>query len=263
VIVTLLTDYGPGSEHVGALHAVLAREAPGAERVDLAHDLAAGDVRAGALALARLASLLPAAVHLAVVDPGVGTDRRPAAVSLSGGGALVGPDNGLPAPAADALGAVAAVALTPLPPEAAATFHGRDLFAPAAARLALGVPAHELGESFDPAELVRPDLPPARANPGALEALAVGADRFGNLQLLAGPGDLAGAGLARGERVGVSTGDASHPATVARAFGDVPPGDLLVYVDSHGMVAVARNGGSAAERLGSSPGATVRVARAT
>jgi S-adenosylmethionine hydrolase len=108
---------------------------------------------------------------------------------------------------------------------------------------------------------VRPDLPSARTVAGALEALAVGADRFGNIQLLGGPNDLAAAGLARGERVGASAGGPSHPATVARAFGDVPVGDLLVHVDSHGMVAVAVNGGSAAERLGTMPGAIVRLAR--
>jgi S-adenosylmethionine hydrolase len=259
VIVTLLTDYGPGSEHVGALHAVLAREAPGVERIDLAHDLPAGDVRAGALALARLAPELPAAVHLAVVDPGVGTRRRAAVVTLPGGGALVGPDNGLLAPAADALGALAAVALAPPPPDAPATFHGRDLFAPAAARLARGEPADGLGEPFPPGELVRPHLPSARASDGALRAIAVAADRFGNLQLLAAPGDLAAAGLARGEPVVVSAGGRAHPATLARAFGDVPPGGLLVYVDSHDMVAVAVNGGSAAERVGAASGDTVRV----
>jgi S-adenosylmethionine hydrolase len=261
VIVTLLTDYGPGSEHVGALHAVLAREAPGAERIDLAHDLTAGDVRAGALALARLAPELPGAVHLAVVDPGVGTDRRAAVVALPGGGALVGPDNGLLAPAAEALGALGAVALPPPPPDAPATFHGRDLFAPAAARLARGEPAGDLGEAFDPGDLVRPDLPPARAGGGALEALAVAADRFGNLQLLAGPADLGAAGLGRGEAVVVSAGGRDHPATVARAFGDVAPGEVLVHVDSHGMVAVAVNGGSAARRLGARPGDAIRLTR--
>ena len=104
-VVALLTDYGPGSEHVGALHAVVAAGCPGADRVDLAHDLPAGDVRAGALVLRRLAPLVPGAVVVAVVDPGVGTARRAVAVALAGGGALVGPDNGLLGPAAAELGA--------------------------------------------------------------------------------------------------------------------------------------------------------------
>jgi S-adenosylmethionine hydrolase len=199
-VVALLTDFGAGSEHVGALHAVVAAACPGADRIDLAHDLPAGDVRAGALSLARLAALLPGAVHVAVVDPGVGTDRRAAAVALAGGGALVGPDNGLLGPAAAALGAVAAVALVP-PPGAAATFHGRDLFAPAAARLAAGEPLAALGEPFDPATLVAPDLPPPRVEPGRLSAEVVGVDRYGNVQLLAGAEHLAAAGFGRGERI--------------------------------------------------------------
>ncbi|HWH13678.1 MAG TPA: SAM-dependent chlorinase/fluorinase, partial [Miltoncostaeaceae bacterium] len=103
-VVTLLTDYGPAGEHVGALHAVIVARCPAAVRVDLAHDIPPGEVRWAALQLARLAPLLPGAMHLAVVDPGVGTARRALAVGLAGGGALVGPDNGLLGPAARALG---------------------------------------------------------------------------------------------------------------------------------------------------------------
>jgi S-adenosylmethionine hydrolase len=259
-VISLLTDFGAGSEHVGALHAVLAVGAPGVERVDLAHDLPAGDVRGASLVLARLAPLLPGAVHLAVVDPGVGTARRAAAVQLRDGGALVGPDNGLLAPAADALGAVAAVALAP-PAEGAATFHGRDLFAPAAARLARGVPVAELGEAFDPASLVRPDLPPPEVREGHLRAPAVGVDRFGNVQLLARGPDLAAAGFTRGDRIWAAVTDRRHPATVARAFADVARKGMLVHVDSHGMVALAVNDGDAARRVGVALGDEVTLGR--
>jgi S-adenosyl-L-methionine hydrolase (adenosine-forming) len=252
-VVALLTDYGPGSEHVGALHAAVAAGCPGADRIDLAHDLPAGDVRAGALVLRRLAPLVPGAVVVAVVDPGVGTGRRAVAVALAGG-ALVGPDNGLLGPAARDLGARQAVALPPLPEDAPATFHGRDLLAPAAARLAGGA-------ALDPAGLAGPDLPPPEVAPGAVTALAVIVDRFGNVELLAGGDDLGRAGFERGDRISVATGERRHPATVARAFADVAPKGMLVHVDSHGMVAVAVNGGSAAARLGAAAGDRVRLGR--
>ena len=259
-MISLLTDFGPGSEHVGALHAVLAVGCPGAERIDLAHDLPPGDVRGGALTLARLAPLLPGAVHLAVVDPGVGTPRRAAAVELADGGALVGPDNGLLGPAAATLGATAAVALTP-PSQGAATFHGRDLFAPAAARIACGARVADLGEAFDPAELVTPDLPAAEVGDGHMAALAVGIDRFGNVQLLGGRADLAEAGFTAGDRIWAAVTDRRHPATVGRVFADVAPKGMLVHIDSHGMVALAVNGGSAATRIGAATGALVTLGR--
>jgi hypothetical protein len=260
-VVALLTDYGPGSEHVGALHAAVAAGCPGADRIDLAHDLPAGDVRAGALVLRRVAPLVPGAVVVAVVDPGVGTGRRAVAVALAGGGALVGPDNGLLGPAARDLGARQAVALPPLPEDAPATFHGRDLLAPAAARLAAGAALGDLGEAVDPAGLAGPDLPPPEVAPGAVTALAVIVDRFGNVELLAEGDDLGRAGFERGDRISVATGERRHPATVARAFADVAPKGMLVHVDSHGMVAVAVNGGSAAARLGAAAGDRVRLGR--
>lgn len=259
--VALLTDYGPGSEHVGALHAVIAAACPGADRIDLAHDLPPGDVRAGALVLARLAPLVPGAVVLAVVDPGVGTARRAAAVALAPGTALVGPDNGLLGPAAGALGARAGVVLPPAPEGTPATFHGRDLLAPAAARLASGAALADLGEALDPASLAMPDLPDPAVGAGELAATVALVDRFGNVQLLAGAADLASAGLARGDRVWVAAGERRHPATVARAFADVPPEGMLVHVDGHGMVAVAVNEASAADRLPAAAGDLVRLLR--
>lgn len=259
-IVTFLTDYGPGSEYVGALHAVVAAARPEADRLDLAHDVPPGDARMGALVLARLARVLPEAIHVAVVDPGVGTDRRGVAVALESGGALVGPDNGLLGPAARLLGPRAAAVLED-PPAASATFHGRDVFAPAAARLAGGDEVEALGSAIDPASLASPDLPPARVRGGWLEALAVGVDRFGNVQLLAGPAELGAAGFSRGDRIWAATGERRHPATVARAFGDVARKALMVYLDSHDMVALAVNGGSAAARVGVAAGDTVTLAR--
>lgn len=260
-VVCLLTDYGPGSEHVGALHAVIAASCPAADRIDLAHDVPPGDIRAGAVMLARLAALLPHAVHLAVVDPGVGTGRRAVAVALAGGGALVGPDNGLLGPTARALGATRAVALAPPDEDVPATFHGRDVFAPAAARLAAGAGIGYLGADVAPSTLVQPDGSPAVVADGELTAEVVTVDRFGNLQLMADAGDLRAAGFTPGDRIHAAVSDRRHPATVARTFADVAPAGLMVHVDAHGMVALAVNRGSAAARIGAGPGATIILGR--
>jgi len=258
-IVTLLTDYGPHSEHVGALHAVLVGAHPGIVRVDLAHDIPPGDVRFGAVVLARLAPLLPRAVHLAVVDPGVGSARRGVAVRLADGGALVGPDNGLLGPAAAALGAVAAVAL-PGHSGTAATFDGRELFAPAAARLALGDALEELGTGVDPTGIAAPVMPEPEVAPGRVRAEILGCDRFGNVQLAARADALDRAAIRPGAGVQITGPAGRGTAAVAHTFGDVPAGSLLVYVDSHGQVAVAVSRGDAASRLGARAGGFVTVA---
>jgi S-adenosylmethionine hydrolase len=261
-LVAFLTDYGPGTEHVGALHAVVAARCPDADRLDLAHDVAPGDVRWGALLLSRLTRVVPAGVVCAIVDPGVGTERRALAVALEGGRVVVGPDNGLLGPVADDLGASGAVSLEspahrrePVAP----TFHGRDVFAPAAAHLATGGALADLGPPVDPATIVRPRLTPPATGPGRLDALSVGRDRFGNLALLAGPEDLAAAGLAAGQQLWVVVADRRHRALCGRVFADAPRGGLLVYVDAHGMVALAVSGGSAAERLRIAPGEAVSL----
>jgi S-adenosyl-L-methionine hydrolase (adenosine-forming) len=263
--VTLLTDYGPGTEHVGALHAVIAARAPGAERVDLAHDVPPGDVRWGAILLARLAPLAPPGVHLAVVDPGVGSERRGLAAALRDGRHLVGPDNGLLGPAAAALGAEAAVELTA--PEhrlepVSATFHGRDVFAPAAAHLAGGGALGDLGPAVPPDSIRHPPMPEPRAGEAGIEAMAVGADRFGNVALLAGARELTAARMQPEDRVWVLVAGRRSRAVVGRTFADVPRGGLLVYVDSHGMLSLAVGGGNALKRLGVEPGEVVGVVAA-
>ena len=257
-VVTLVTDYGPQSEHVGALHAVLVGIDPGIVRVDLAHDIPPGDIRFGALILARLAARLPAAVHLAVVDPGVGSGRRGLAVRLAGGGALVGPDNGLLGPAAAELGATTAVVL---PPHAypAATFDGRDLFAPVAARLALGEPLEGLGAPTDPRAIAMPAVRDPDVSTGRMRAEVVGSDHFGNVQLAARVDALERAGLRVGAVVRVDGPGGPVTALVGRTFADVAPGEMVVYLDSHGHVAIAEHRGEAASRLGAHAGAHVTV----
>jgi len=261
--ITLLTDYGPGSEHVGALHAVLADRCPGADRIDLAHDIPPGDIRLGAVMLARLAPLAPRGVHLAVVDPGVGTERRAIAVATPDGRFVVGPDNGLLGPACRAFGTQEAVELASADHRrepVAATFHGRDVFAPAAAHLAAGGRLADLGPVVPAGSIAQPDLPVARVRRAVVAAMVLGVDRFGNLQLLAAQSDLAGAGLADGDGVTVAAGRSMAPARVGSVFADVPHREVLVHVDGHGHVAVAVNGASAAQYLGAGPGDWITIA---
>ncbi len=259
-LAAFLTDYGPASEHVGALHAVLAREAPGVDRIDLAHDLPAGDVRFAAIVLERTARLLPGAVVVAVVDPGVGTPRRGVAIETTDGGALIGPDNGLLALAADSLEAERAVALEG-PGDGPATFHGRDVFAPIAARLVLGARLDQVGAPIDLATLVRPDLPRPLVAEGSVTTRVAGVDRFGNIALHASGADLSAADFAPGEQLRIVLPDRELGVALARVFGDVPAGELLLHIDSHGMAAIAANGASAADLLDVEPDMPVRILR--
>jgi S-adenosylmethionine hydrolase len=241
-VLTLLTDYGPASEHVGALHAVLARVCPEADRVDLAHDLPPGDVRWASIVLGRLAPLTPGAVHLAVVDPGVGTDRRAVALELADGGWAVGPDNGLLSALVPS--ARAAVVL-PGHSGSSATFDGRDVFAPAAARLRCGTPLADLGSPVATRELRICAAPEPEVRPGRVATRVLGRDRFGNIALAGGDRDLAAASLASGDRVHVALPGAERAALVGRTFADVAPGALLLYVDSWGMASLAERDGDA------------------
>lgn len=251
---------------MGALHAVVATIAPGVPRIDLAHDVPPGDIRWGAILLERLLRLMPRdSVTVTVVDPGVGTNRRAVALELEWGRVVVGPDNGLLGLAADRLGAVRAVEVTSadhMRQPVSATFHGRDVFAPAAAHLADGVDLAELGPPVEPSSIGRPHLPEPSALPGVLEALIAGVDSFGNLALWASPEHLMAAGLVEGDRVWVASAEGGRSqATVGRTFADVPRGALLAYVDSHGLVSVALNGGDARERVRATAGEVVALMR--
>jgi len=243
---------------------VLARRAPGADRIDLAHDLPAGRVRWASLVLGRLVGLLAQdGVVLAVVDPAVGSGRRAVVVRTATGVDLVGPDNGLLAPAAAALGGATMAIELRAPGDAPATFHGRDVFAPAAAALAGGADPGDLGAVADPASLASPDVPAPEIYPGLIATEVVGWDRFGNVATLA-PGDALGAaGLSVGDAVMVEAGASHHGAIVGVAFADVPAGDLVVHIDSHGWLAVAVNRGDAASVLAAEEGMRIRLRRST
>jgi S-adenosylmethionine hydrolase len=260
--ITFTSDYGLEDHFVGVCHGVMARVAPRARVLDVSHAVAAQDVRQGALVLEQAVPYLPRAVHLAVVDPGVGTGRGMVAVQ-AGGQPLVGPDNGLLVWAAEALGGVdrahalanPAYRLDPV----SRTFHGRDVFAPAAAHLAAGVDPAELGPEVDPAGLVRLERAAPRVRAGRVGGSVVAVDHFGNLALDLRRRDLERAGVAAGDPVQVRVGGRAHQAVLAETFASVPAGDLLLHEDSFGSLAVAVNRGRAADRLGAGPGEPVEV----
>jgi len=262
--ITFLSDYGLADEFVGVVHAVIARIAPGAQVIDLGHGVPRQDVLAGALVLARALPYAAPGVHLAVVDPEVGARRRAVALlTADEERLLVGPDNGLLLPAAERFGGVvAAIEISTSPwrlEPVSATFHGRDVFAPVAARLANGEPLAAAGAPLAPEELVRFELPEAHAAPGALSATVTGTDSFGNVILGAAQGDLGTAGLRLGQPVAVRTGGRRVLGVVARTFADVAARELLVYEDAGGALAVAVNGGNAAALLGARIGDVLRL----
>ncbi|WP_329007932.1 SAM-dependent chlorinase/fluorinase [Micromonospora rifamycinica] len=252
--ISLTTDYGLTDGFVAVCHGVIGRIAPAARVLDVTHLVPPGDVRRGAAVLAQAVPHLPYGVHVAVVDPGVGTARRAVAL-VAPGGLLVGPDNGVLPAAARALGGItAAVELTApgwLAAEVSDTFHGRDVFAPVAARLALGGRPTDAGPQVDPATLVTLPPPVARREADGFTAEVLTVDHFGNVQLAAGADLLA----SLPDVVEVD----GRPAVRGRTFGDAPAGELLVLVDSAGLVAVARNGGRAVDLLGVAPGVVVTV----
>lgn len=250
--ISFTTDYGEADGFTAVCHGVIARIAPAARVIDVTHQVPPQDVRRGAGVLAQTVPWLPPAVHLAVVDPGVGTDRRGVCL-VADRSVLIGPDNGLLVPAAEALGGVAAAFLLAEPaywlPPISATFHGRDVFAPAAAHVCAGIEPAALGPELEPASLVRLPAPAVTVEVGRITAEVRSVDGFGNVQLAATADDLAAARISAGDRAFVHIGPASRPALVARTFGDVGPGELVVYLDSAGYAAVAVNGGSAAAAL--------------
>ena len=262
--LSFLSDYGTDDEFVGVVHSVVHGIAPDIRIVDITHGIPQHDVRAGGLALARSAQYLCPGVVLAVVDPGVGTERRGVAVEVGGGqSVLVGPDNGLLAPAVAMVGGAGrAVSLTDPAwhlPSPGTTFDGRDVFAPVAAHLATGVDLAEMGEEVDPNGLF-----PAVVSAAALEADGLHAevwwvDRFGNAQLNAGPEDLAELAAGAADRFRVRIGERVLPARLVTAYDAVEPGGLGLLVDSAGLVSLVMARTSAAADLGLGPSDPVVV----
>ncbi len=258
--ITFLSDYGLADEFAGVCRAAIARIAPEVAVIDISHGVPRHDVARGAAMLANALPYAPAGIHLAVVDPGVGSERRAVAVRVAHEDrVMVGPDNGLFGAAIEILGgAVEAVEISRSPVRlepVSATFHGRDVFAPVAAHLALGMSPAAVGEPLDPGELVRLERPAPRVEPEHGLTAAVGyVDNFGNATLIAAGDVAAEAGLRPGAAVIVEAGGSSHQALYALTFADVEEGKLVLYLNSSGGLALAVNLASAAERLGIAAG---------
>jgi S-adenosylmethionine hydrolase len=253
--ISFLTDYGTVDEFVGVVKSVIRDIAHDVTVIDLTHEVPPFDIRAGSLTLARCISYVPSGVVLAVVDPAVGTDRRCIAVEVADGdGVLVGPDNGLLAPAVAMAGGAGRCVLLTNPEyqlEApGATFAGRDIFAPAAAHLCNGVDLYELGDPIE-ADLLLPGvIPLPREENGAVVAEVLWVDRFGNCQLNVGPDEVA----ALGDAIRITVGESSGAATVrvakrSASFFGLGPGALGLVTDSYGMLALALDRRSAALEL--------------
>lgn len=263
MIVTLVTDYGRDDDFVGVCHAVILGIAPEARIVDLTHGIARHDVLTGALVLRNALPYLPRGVHVGIVDPQVGTERRAVALRSEDGRIFVGPDNGLLSLAWQrAGGVVEAVDITRSPHRlepVSATFHGRDVFCPVAAHLVKGDELAEAGEPLDPDELVTIELPEPRREGDALVAHVLSIDRFGNVALNVSHADLAGTGITLGGRVEVESGGERFLAATVQTFADVRPGDILVYEDSYRALSIAINRGDAAATLQLAPRSEVRI----
>ena len=263
MLITFLTDFGLQDDFVGTCHGVIKRIAPDVEIIDITHGIPPQQVLQGALVLANTTPYMPQGVHLAVVDPGVGSARRPLALRSGDGRFFVGPDNGLLVPAAERLGGIAEaheLANADYALESVSrTFHGRDLFSPAAAHLALGVDPAELGPPIDPGALARIDVPEPEVGSHRIRATILYVDRFGNVQLNLTREHLEQAAVEPGTRVELELPLERYYAVAARTFADAPPGEILLYEDAYRNVALAINGGNAAEMFMVAPGQDVRI----
>jgi S-adenosylmethionine hydrolase len=262
VFVTFLSDFGLQDDFVGTCHGVIKRIAPETQIIDITHGIPPTEILQGALVLANTIPYMPVGVHLAVVDPGVGGSRRPLALRDADGRLYVGPDNGLLVPAAERAGIETARELAN-PAYAleivSRTFHGRDLFAPAAAHLARGVDPAELGPPLDPDALVRLDLPQPRLGETRIDATALYVDSFGNIALNLTRDHADAAGIVPGTQVELELAGERYYAVAARTFADARAGDIILYEDSYRNMSLAINRGNAAQLLHATAGQAVRI----
>lgn len=263
--IALLTDFGHRDPFVGICHGVILRVDPTIPIIDLTHGIERQDVHAGAVALADSVGFLPDdAVVVGVVDPGVGTARRALAVEAADGMAFVGPDNGLLSSAIETRGgAQAAFEISESPwrlEPVSDTFHGRDIFAPVAARIASGAPIVESGVAIEPDDLVSLDRPHATTIDGELTTSVVAIDQYGNARLAATPADLGA--IERGAAIEIDTDDMRRQVVYARTYAEAESGDPLLLVDSSGSLSISVSGGDAAQMLRLEPGKVVRILQA-
>jgi hypothetical protein len=263
VLITFLSDFGLEDDFVGVCHGVMKRIAPEVEIIDITHGIQPQGVLQGAIVLANTLPYLPDGVHLAVVDPGVGSERRLIALRSGDGRLYVGPDNGLLVPAAEKLGGVETAheitnleyALEPV----SATFHGRDVFSPAAAHLALGLELAELGPAMEASSLARIEVPKPEITDRRIRACCLYVDRFGNMQLNLTREHVERLGIEPGRQVELELASERYYAVAARTFADARGGEIILYEDAYENIAIAISGGSAAETFSAQPGIDVRI----
>jgi S-adenosylmethionine hydrolase len=260
--VTFLSDFGATDQFAGICHGIVNRVCPEATVIHLTHGIRPQAVSEGARVLARSVPYLPVGVHMAVVDPGVGSERRAVTLSSADGRLFVGPDNGLLVPAAEACGGVElAVQIADrrfMLGDVSHTFHGRDIFSPVAGHLAGGLDPRELGPELDPSQLVRCRMDGFELDGTRLTATVQHVDRFGNMELSVSCADL-GALFQAGRQVEIEADEDRYFAVCAETFGDVGAGELVVYEDSDHSLSVAINRGHAAELLDVPVGELLRV----
>jgi S-adenosylmethionine hydrolase len=261
-VITFMTDFGLQDDFVGTCHGVIAGIAPDVRVIDVTHGIAPQAVLQGALVLRSTTRYMPVGVHLAVVDPGVGGERRAIALRTNDGRMFVGPDNGLLTLVADDLGIDAAHELKAERyrlPDVSHTFHARDVFAPAAAHLAAGLEIAELGPPLDPAALVRVAVPQPEVGRSQISATVLAVDRFGNSATNARRSQLEALGLTTGDRAEVRVALDRYYALVADTFADAPTGELILYEDSSSLVTLAISQGDAARLTGAGAGDELRI----
>jgi S-adenosylmethionine hydrolase len=263
VVITFLSDFGVSDDFAGVCHGVMKRIAPDVEVIHITHGIQPTNVLQGSVVLANTLPYAPVGVHLAIVDPEVGTPRRALVVRTGDNRLLVGPDNGLLVPAAESLGGIEAAheitnraySLEPVAP----TFHGRDIFSPAAAHLALGLEPPELGDAVAVDSLVRLEYPKPEIGTRRIRAKCLYVDRFGNVQLNLTAADLTPLGIVPGRQVEVELPVDRFYAVAARTFADARPGDIILYEDAYQNIAIAISRGNAAETFGIRAGTDVRI----
>jgi S-adenosylmethionine hydrolase len=263
MVITFLSDFGLADDFVGTCHGVIKRIAPDTDVIDITHGIEPQSILQGALVLANTLPYMPQGVHVAVVDPDVGTPRRGLALRTGDGRLLVGPDNGLLMPAAERLGgADTAVEITnrdyALEP-VSATFHGRDVFSPAAAHLSLGLDPAELGDALNIETLVRLEIPQPEIGERRVRATCLYVDRFGNIQLNLRAAQLEPLGILPGSQVEADVAMERFYAVAARTFADARIGDIVLYEDAYQNIALAISRGNAAETFGVRAGMEVRL----
>jgi S-adenosylmethionine hydrolase len=272
-LISLLTDFGARDMSAAILHGVIASIAPDARIIDISHEVRKFAIRDGALLLWCALPYLPVGTHVAVVDPGVGTERRPVALRVARGDVLIGPDNGLLPAGAERLGGVDEARLLEAEvyrlPKVSTVFHGRDIFAPAAAHLAAGVAFDALGPAFDPHELVPSPIAEAIIEPGALASAIVYIDTFGNVKLAGLREELESAigPVEPGDRLALAFAatdgrpDRAEAVRWRATVGEAEPGEILLYEDSYGRICLAQNQGDAATDLGLGDDQVVSIRR--